>query len=103
MVGNGSRLPIAATGTVSFTSRPFHLHNVLVAPQLVKNLISTRQFSRHNFCSVEFDPYGFSLKDLATLSSEKMAAPNPRRSPSPATFGTGVWGTLVHKPFPTFH
>jgi hypothetical protein len=66
VVGNGSRLPIVATGTAELTSRPFYLNNVLVSPHIVKNLISTRKFSRDNFVSVEFDPFGFSVKDLAT-------------------------------------
>jgi hypothetical protein len=66
VVGNGSRLPVAATGTAHLTTRPFYLRNVLVSPQIIQNLISTRRFSRDNSCSVEFDPFGFSLKDLAT-------------------------------------
>jgi len=41
---------------------------VLVSPQLIKKLISVRQFSIENNCSVEFDPYGFSVKDLKTRS-----------------------------------
>jgi histone deacetylase 1/2 len=66
IVGNGSRLPVVATGSAQLTSHPFHLHNVLVSPNLVSSLISTRSFARDNSCSVEFDPFGFSVKDLAT-------------------------------------
>jgi histone deacetylase 1/2 len=66
VVGNDSRLPVAATGTAHLTTRPFYLRNVLVSPHIIQNLISTRRFSRDNSCSVEFDPFGFSLKDLAT-------------------------------------
>jgi histone deacetylase 1/2 len=66
VVGNGTRLPIVATGTAALTDHPFHLHNVLVSPHIVKNLISTRKFSRDNSVSVEFDPFGFSVKDLTT-------------------------------------
>jgi len=41
-----------------------HLNNVLVAPHIIKNLISVRQFTIDNCCSVEFDPFGLSVKDL---------------------------------------
>jgi hypothetical protein len=36
----------------------------LVSPQIIKNLISVRQFTTDNNCSVEFDPAGCSVKDL---------------------------------------
>lgn len=48
------------------SSSPLHLNNVLVTPSLVKNLISVRQFTRDNNVSLEFDPAGFSIKDLPT-------------------------------------
>jgi hypothetical protein len=44
---------------------PFRLSDVLVAPQIVYNLLSIRQFTVVNFCSVEFDTSGLSVKDLA--------------------------------------
>jgi hypothetical protein len=44
---------------------PLRLNNVLVSPQLIKNLISVRQFTINN-CTVEFDPSGCSVKDLLT-------------------------------------
>jgi hypothetical protein len=68
VVGNGSLLPVTHTGSVTFpaTYGPLHLHNVLVSPHLIKNLISVRQFTIENSCSVEFDPSGFSVKDLQT-------------------------------------
>ncbi|XP_071674368.1 uncharacterized protein [Lolium perenne] len=65
-VGNGSKLPILAVGSVKISSLPLTLQNVLVSPQTVKNLISVRQFTRDNLVSIEFDPFGFSVKDLAT-------------------------------------
>nr|GFB93310.1 ribonuclease H-like domain-containing protein [Tanacetum cinerariifolium] len=46
--------------------RPFHLNNVLITPNIVKNLIFIRQFVRDNSCTVEFDPFGFSVKDFIT-------------------------------------
>jgi hypothetical protein len=33
---------------------------------LIKDLISVRQFTTDNSCSVEFDPFGCSVKDLPT-------------------------------------
>ena len=45
---------------------PLILNNVLVSPSLVKNLISVHSLTRYNNVSVEFDPFGFSIKDLPT-------------------------------------
>lgn len=39
-------------------SRLLHLTNVLVSPSLIKNLVSVRQFTKENSCSLEFDPFG---------------------------------------------
>jgi hypothetical protein len=47
-------------------SPSLHLNNVLVSPQLIKNLISVRQFTIDNNCSVEVDPSGCSTKDPLT-------------------------------------
>lgn len=68
IMGNGSKIPILFTGNSSFpsNSKPLHLKNVLVAPNIVKNLISVRKFSRDNWCSIEFGMIGFSVKDLQT-------------------------------------
>uniref|UniRef100_A0A0A8Y6X7 Uncharacterized protein n=1 Tax=Arundo donax TaxID=35708 RepID=A0A0A8Y6X7_ARUDO len=63
VVGNGFLLPVTATGTTVIPPS-LHLNNVLVSPQLIKNLISVRQFTIDNNCSVEFDPTGCSVKDL---------------------------------------
>ena len=61
VVGNGSLLPVIGTGSTDL-SHSFRLNNVLVSPQLIKNLISVRQFTTDNNCSVEFDPAGCSVK-----------------------------------------
>ena len=42
------------------------LNNVLLSPHIIKNLISVRQFTTDNNCSMEFDPVGYSVKDLQT-------------------------------------
>ncbi|GJZ92722.1 ribonuclease H-like domain-containing protein [Tanacetum coccineum] len=44
----------------------YNLHNVLVTPNINKNLISVRQFTRDNHCTIEFDAFGFSIKDFLT-------------------------------------
>jgi hypothetical protein len=46
----------------------FYLNDVLVAPDLIQSLLSVRRFTTDNSCSMEFDPFGLSLKDLATWS-----------------------------------
>ena len=65
VVGNGSLLPVTSTGTVTLPGS-FSLNTVLVSPSLIKNLIYVRQFTSDNNCSVEFDPAGCSVKDLAS-------------------------------------
>jgi len=65
VVGDGSLLPVTGTGTTVLPGN-LSLNNVLVSPRLIKNLISVRQFTSNNNCSVEFDPAGCSVKDLAS-------------------------------------
>jgi hypothetical protein len=68
IVGNGAQLPIIATGShiFSFLHRNLVLNDVLVSPNIIKNLISIRRFTTDNNCSIEFDPFGLSVKDLHT-------------------------------------
>lgn len=47
-------------------SRSHVLTNILFTPTIIKNLLSVRKFTIDNQASVEFDPYGFSIKDLKT-------------------------------------
>jgi hypothetical protein len=49
-------------------SGPFYLNDVLVTPDFVQSLLSVRRFTTNNSCSMEFDPFGLSVKDLATRS-----------------------------------
>jgi hypothetical protein len=67
-VGNGHSIPIISRGTstLHLADHPLQLHNVLVAPQLTHNLLSVRQLTRDNNCSIEFDASGLSVKDLLT-------------------------------------
>ena len=68
IVGDGHMIPVQGHKNISLTSSPntLTLKNLLYAPQLIKNLISVRKFTRDNMVSVEFDHFGFSVKDLAT-------------------------------------
>ncbi|GJW78576.1 ribonuclease H-like domain-containing protein [Tanacetum coccineum] len=67
-VGDGKSIPVTNTGHSIIPShhRPLHLHNVLVTPNIIKNLISVRQFTRDNNCTIKFDAFGFSVKDYLT-------------------------------------
>jgi hypothetical protein len=59
-------LPVTFTGHTYFpsASRPLYLYDVLVSHDIIKNLISVRRFTTDNLVSVEFDPFGLSVKDL---------------------------------------
>jgi hypothetical protein len=65
IVGNGAHIPVTSRGssTLAITSSNFTLNNILIVPSIVHNLLSVRQFTRDNSCSVEFDAFGFSVKD----------------------------------------
>jgi hypothetical protein len=65
VVGNGSILPVTSVGDMVLPS-PFYLNNILVAPDIIRNLLSICQFTTNKWCLMEFDPFGLSVKDLAT-------------------------------------
>ena len=67
-VGNGQTIPVTYTGstTLPSSSRSLFLNIILIVPKIIKNLIYVRQFTIDNSCSIEFDPLGFSVKDLLT-------------------------------------
>ncbi|KAJ9564516.1 hypothetical protein OSB04_000482 [Centaurea solstitialis] len=69
-VDNGAMVPARYIGqcTLPYSLHPLHLKNVLVSDKLIKNLISVRRFTIDNSVSVEFDPFGFTVKDLKTGS-----------------------------------
>ena len=58
MVGGESCLPVTAVG---FAPGSFRLPNVLVALQMVHNLLSIRQFTADNSCFIEFDSSGLTV------------------------------------------
>ena len=63
MVGDGSCLPVTAVGSAPGF---FRLPNVLVASQMIHNILSIRQFTADNSCSIEFDSSGLTVKDSAS-------------------------------------
>jgi hypothetical protein len=65
VVGNDSSLLITSVGD-SVLLGPFYLNNILLAPDMVQSLLSVRRFITDNWCSMEFDPFGLSVKDLTT-------------------------------------
>ena len=94
------------------TASPLQLRNVLIAPQIVKNLISVRALTRDNSVSVEFDPWGFSIKDLRTrmallrcdFSGElyplRPSSSTPTRSPTAllASTDSSLWHARLGHP-----
>jgi hypothetical protein len=65
MVANGTCIPVSSVGTAS-SHCSFHIPDVHVAPGMVHNLLSIRRFTTDNSCSVEFDPSGLTVRDLAS-------------------------------------
>jgi hypothetical protein len=65
IVGNGSVLSVTSISDTVLLG-PFYLNNILVAPDIIQNLLSIRKFTTDNSCSMEFDPFGVSLKGLTT-------------------------------------
>jgi hypothetical protein len=65
VVGNDSSLLINSVGD-SVLPKPFYLNNILLVPDMVQSLLSVRRFTTDNWCSMEFDPFGLSVKDLTT-------------------------------------
>ncbi|GJV93967.1 ribonuclease H-like domain-containing protein [Tanacetum coccineum] len=68
IVENGSSIPITHSGHVQIPNPyyPIHLRNVLVTPNIIKNLVSVRKFTTDNKCFIDFDPYGFTVRDYHT-------------------------------------
>jgi hypothetical protein len=68
LVGNGTSIPVTSHchSVLPTTTSTFALNNILVVPSIVQNLLSVRQFTRDNSSSIEFDAFGFSVKDIPT-------------------------------------
>ena len=81
MVGYGSCLPVTAVGSAPGS---FLLSNVLVAPQMVHNLLSIRQFTADNFCA------GSPVVPRADPVSPAAPRAAPVPSPAPAWYAQPV-------------
>ncbi|GKA66081.1 ribonuclease H-like domain-containing protein [Tanacetum coccineum] len=68
IVGNGSSISATHYGHVQIPNsyRTLHLENVIVTPNIIKNLVSVRKFTTDNKCFIDFDPYGFIIRDYHT-------------------------------------
>lgn len=51
-----------------FRSPTIRIFRTFVTPQIIKSLVSIRHFTVDNNCSVEFDPFDLSVKDIQTKS-----------------------------------
>lgn len=61
VVGNGLN-PVTLWVSLLFIQTRHHsFKSVLVAPEIVRSLISIQLFTTYNWCSIEFDPFGFFL------------------------------------------
>ncbi|GJY42913.1 hypothetical protein Tco_0431126 [Tanacetum coccineum] len=67
-VGDGHSIPVTNTGhsILPTPTKSLHLNHVLITSHIVKNLIYVHQFVRDNNCTIEFDAFGFSVKDFLT-------------------------------------
>ncbi|GKA28839.1 ribonuclease H-like domain-containing protein [Tanacetum coccineum] len=108
-VGDGKSIPVTNTGHRIIPShhRPLHLHNVLVTPNLIKNLISVRQITRDNNCTIEFDAFGFFVKDYLTrhilirCDSSGNLYPSTKPSTSPIAYlstSASIWHQRLGRP-----
>lgn len=64
--GSGHTIPFAGCGNTLLPKPypPLHLINVLYTPHLIKNLVYVCKFPVHDYAFVEFDPFGFSMKEF---------------------------------------
>ncbi|KAL4588677.1 hypothetical protein LXL04_001570 [Taraxacum kok-saghyz] len=103
LVGDGSSMPVTKMGhtTLPHTNpyRTLQLRNVLITPAVIKNLISVRRFVRENMCTIEFDSFGFSVKDFLTrqvlMRCDSSGDLYPVTTPTPQAFVIGP--TLWHQ------
>ena len=66
LIGDGSGLQITHTGSVSLPTnlKPLSLKNILLVPNIHKNLLSVYKLCNNNKVFVEFFPSHFQVKDL---------------------------------------
>ncbi|GKA33328.1 hypothetical protein Tco_0719695 [Tanacetum coccineum] len=88
-VGDSNSIPVTNTchSILPTPLKSLHLNNVLITPHIVKNVIYVRQFIRDNNYTIEFDAFGFSVKDFMTrqvlLRCDSTGDLYPVTAPSP--------------------
>ena len=112
LVGNGARIPVTTRGSsiLDTNSAKFLLNNILIAPSIVRNLLSVRQFTRDNGGSIEFDAFGFSVKEpktgrviLRCNSSGDLYTISPAAQPTATALlaaSSSVWHRRLGHPAP---
>jgi len=105
IVGNGHSIPVVSHGTsiLPTANTSFHLNNILVAADIARNLLSVRQFTRDNHCSIKFNALSFSVKDpwtgrviLRCNSSGDLYTISPASPSTAASCSLAVTSTLWH-------
>jgi hypothetical protein len=98
---NGSSLLITLVDD-SFLPGLFYLNNILLAPDTVQSLLFVHRFTTDNWCSMEFDPFGLSVKDLTTrnvnVRSNSTGPLYTMRLPRSVTPSSGVVMDLAATP-----
>ncbi|GJT58064.1 ribonuclease H-like domain-containing protein [Tanacetum coccineum] len=63
-VGDDKSIPVTNTDhiIIPFHHRPLQLHNVLVTPNIIKNLIFVRQITRDNNCTIDVTARAISIQ-----------------------------------------
>jgi hypothetical protein len=113
VVGNGSALSVTSVGDSTFLGL-FYLDNLLVTPDIIQNLLSIHRFTIENWCSMEFDPFDISVKDLSMQNvitrcnslghlytmrlPSHPAALSPTSAPSALVTSTSTWHRCLGHP-----
>jgi hypothetical protein len=92
-VDNGASLHVTHRGssTLHTDFSAFHLKNLLVVPSLTHNLLFVRQFTRDNHCSIEFDSFGFSVKDISLSWMANQSSGQTGHDPSRSQYCSLSW------------
>jgi hypothetical protein len=101
VVDNGSSLWITSVGD-SVLPGSFYLNIILLAPDMIQSLLSIRCFTTDNWCSLEFNLFGLSVKDLTTknviVKSNSTDPLYTMRLPESLTPSSSVVATLAAVP-----
>lgn len=65
IVSNGSTLTVTSVGDTVLHG-PLYLNNILVAPNIIQNILSVHRLTTDNHRYMEFDPWRLTIRDLIT-------------------------------------